>query len=148
MSTRTPLDHKVDDPYPTQRARPLELWIDKPRPALQKPHESNSTLQEHPEAIGPEGPRSTRMPLDQKVQEHPDTIGPGGPNCNQMILDQHDPGAPQTSLDQKVPEAFRPRGPRSTQTALDKENSRASRPHWTKSPTLAPFSEAETGRHQ
>ncbi|KAL6033646.1 hypothetical protein STEG23_009748 [Scotinomys teguina] len=88
--------------------------------------------QEHPDAIPPQGPRSTRTPSHHKdpgapgrhhttrSQEHPDTfttqatrldpgapdtIGLGGPRCNQTILDQEDPEVPQTSLDQEIPEA-------------------------------------------
>ncbi|KAL6060998.1 hypothetical protein STEG23_003354 [Scotinomys teguina] len=65
--------------------------------------------QEHPDAITPQGPRSTQTPLQHKpppgTQEHPDAVGPGGPRCNQTILDQEDPEVPQTSLDQEIPEA-------------------------------------------
>ncbi|KAL6081134.1 hypothetical protein STEG23_032825 [Scotinomys teguina] len=88
--------------------------------------------QEHPDAITPQGPRSTRTPSHHKdpgaprrhhttrTQEHPDTfttqatrwdpgtpdaIGLGGPRCNQTILDQENPEVPQTSLDQEIPEA-------------------------------------------
>ncbi|KAL6086102.1 hypothetical protein STEG23_012699, partial [Scotinomys teguina] len=88
--------------------------------------------QEHPDAIVPQGPRSTRTPSHHKdpgaprrhhttrTQEHPDTfttqatswdpgtpdaIGLGGPRCNQTILDQENPEVPQTSLDQDIPEA-------------------------------------------
>ncbi|KAL6039526.1 hypothetical protein STEG23_002333 [Scotinomys teguina] len=88
--------------------------------------------QEHPDAITPQGPRSTRTPSHHKdpgapgrhhttrTQEHPDTfttqatrwdpgtpdtIRLGGPRCNQTILDQENPEVPQTSLDQEIPEA-------------------------------------------
>ncbi|KAL6032077.1 hypothetical protein STEG23_000410 [Scotinomys teguina] len=37
---------------------------------------------------------------------------------------------------------------RSTQTAVDKDDSRAPSPHWTKTPTLAPLSQAKMGRRQ
>ncbi|KAL6091185.1 hypothetical protein STEG23_015435, partial [Scotinomys teguina] len=98
-----------------------------------------------------------------RTQEHPDAIGPERPRSNQTPLAQEDPGVTRlhctkrtqeyprrhwTRRFQKHPEAFRPRGPRSTQTALDKDDSRAPRPHWTKRPTLAPLSKAEMGQRQ
>ncbi|KAL6035571.1 hypothetical protein STEG23_031945 [Scotinomys teguina] len=96
--------------------------------------------QEHPNAFGPEGPRSTQTPLDQE--------DPGGPRRYWTKRTQEHPRRHWTRGSQKHPEAFRLRGPMSTQTALDKEDSRAPRPHWTKRPTLAPLSEAEMGRRQ
>ncbi|KAL6076979.1 hypothetical protein STEG23_005052 [Scotinomys teguina] len=68
---------------------------------------------EHPDAITPQGPRSTRTPSHHKDPAQathwdpgaPDAIGLGGPRCNQTILDQEDPEVPQTSLDQEIPEA-------------------------------------------
>ncbi|KAL6080840.1 hypothetical protein STEG23_037086 [Scotinomys teguina] len=107
--------------------------------------------QEHPDAIGPEGPRSTRRHWNTKTQEHLDAIGPGGPRCKQMIWTKRTQEHPRhhwTRRSQKHPEAFRPKGPRSTQTALDKEDSRAPRPPCTKTPTLAPLSKAEIGQCQ
>ncbi|KAL6064952.1 hypothetical protein STEG23_034878 [Scotinomys teguina] len=119
-------------------------------------------IQEHPDTITPQGPRSTRTPSHHKDPGAPDTfttqatrwdpgtpdaIGLGGPRCNQTILDQENPEVPQTiprsthnPLDQKKP--------RSTQTAVDKDDSRAPSPHWTKTPTLAPLSQAKMGRRQ
>ncbi|KAL6031347.1 hypothetical protein STEG23_006887 [Scotinomys teguina] len=169
-----PLDHKVGDPYPTQRARPLGLWIDKPRPALRNIPESNRTLPVWP-AIQLQHTRELSLPPSLPIstlkrpqslpgtQEHSDASGPEKPRSTQMPLDQEDPGVTRrywtkktqehprrhwTRKSQKHPKAFRPRGPRSTQTALDKEDSRAPRPHWTKRPTLAPLSKAEMGRRQ
>ncbi|KAL6093478.1 hypothetical protein STEG23_025675 [Scotinomys teguina] len=142
------------------------LWINKPGPAPRKNPESNRILplrpvtqirhprelslppslpistfelpqspsrtQAHPDAITPQG----RLQSPSGTQEHPDNIGPGGHRCNQTILEQEDPGAPQTSLDQEVPEepiflytkrtqehpnSTRQRGLKSNQTPLDQE---------------------------
>ncbi|KAL6088370.1 hypothetical protein STEG23_008581 [Scotinomys teguina] len=61
--------------------------------------------QEHPDAVTPQGPKSTRTPSHHKDPGTPDTIRLGGPRCNQTILDQENPEVPQTSLDQEIPEA-------------------------------------------
>ncbi|KAL6082237.1 hypothetical protein STEG23_025397, partial [Scotinomys teguina] len=57
---------------------------------------SQFRTQEHPDAITPQGPRSTRTPLHHKsppgTQEHPDAIGLEGPRSTQTPLDQEDPG--------------------------------------------------------
>ncbi|KAL6037797.1 hypothetical protein STEG23_001800 [Scotinomys teguina] len=66
--------------------------------------------QEHPDAITPQGPRSTQTPLQHKpppgTQEHPDTIGLEGPRSTQTPLDQEDPGVTKrywTKRTQKYP---------------------------------------------
>ncbi|KAL6074363.1 hypothetical protein STEG23_012113 [Scotinomys teguina] len=66
--------------------------------------------QEHPDAIIPQGPRSTQTPLQHKpppgTQEHPDAIGLEGPRSTQTPLDQEDPGVTKrywTKRTQKYP---------------------------------------------
>ncbi|KAL6092670.1 hypothetical protein STEG23_038225 [Scotinomys teguina] len=66
--------------------------------------------QEHPDAITPQGPRSTQTPLQHKpppgTQEHPDAIGLEGPRSTQTPLDQEDPGVTKrywTKRTQKYP---------------------------------------------
>ncbi|KAL6035855.1 hypothetical protein STEG23_034839 [Scotinomys teguina] len=70
-----------------------------------RPKENGDGTQEHPDAVTPQGPKSTRTPSHHKDPGTPDTIRLGGPRCNQTILDQENPEVPQTSLDQEIPEA-------------------------------------------
>ncbi|KAL6092609.1 hypothetical protein STEG23_028843 [Scotinomys teguina] len=106
--------------------------------------------QEHPDAITPQGPRSTGTPSHHKDPEHPDTfttqatrwdpgtpdaIGLGGPRCNQTILDQENPEVPphhwtrrsrstHNPLDQKKTQEHSNssrKGLKSTQPPLDQD---------------------------
>ncbi|KAL6037289.1 hypothetical protein STEG23_015162, partial [Scotinomys teguina] len=81
--------------------------------------------QEHPDAITPQGPRSTRTPSHRKdpgapgrhhtarTQEHPDAVTPQGPKSTRTPSHHKDPGTPDT---------IRLGGPRCNQTILDQEN--------------------------
>ncbi|KAL6085336.1 hypothetical protein STEG23_030569 [Scotinomys teguina] len=59
------------------------------------PHPYLSPLEERPQSL-------------PRTQEHPDAIGPGGPRSTQTLLDQEDPEAPQMSLGQEDSRAPRP----------------------------------------
>ncbi|KAL6094226.1 hypothetical protein STEG23_022271 [Scotinomys teguina] len=74
-------------------------------PSHRKLPQLHPRTQEHPDAVTPQGPKSTRTPSHHKDPGTPDTIKLGGPRCNQTILDQENPEVPQTSLDQEIPEA-------------------------------------------
>ncbi|KAL6093543.1 hypothetical protein STEG23_006649 [Scotinomys teguina] len=74
-------------------------------PSHRKLPQLHPRTQEHPDAITPQGPKSTRTPSHHKDPGTPDTIRLGGPRCNQTILDQENPEVLQTSLDQEIPEA-------------------------------------------
>ncbi|KAL6084952.1 hypothetical protein STEG23_028300 [Scotinomys teguina] len=108
--------------------------------------------QEHPDAITPQGPRSTRTPSHRKdpgapgrhhttrTQEHPDAITPQGPRSTRTPSHHKDPGAPgrhhttrtqehpdtfttqATRWDPGTPDTIRLGGPRCNQTILDQEN--------------------------
>ncbi|KAL6034997.1 hypothetical protein STEG23_021942 [Scotinomys teguina] len=108
--------------------------------------------QEHPDAITPQGPRSTRTPSHRKdpgapgrhhttrTQEQPDAITPQGPRSTRTPSHHKDPGAPgrhhttrtqehpdtfttqATRWDPGTPDTIRQGGPRCNQTILDQEN--------------------------
>ncbi|KAL6065796.1 hypothetical protein STEG23_019501 [Scotinomys teguina] len=103
--------------------------------------------QEHPDAITPQGPRSTRTPSHHKdpgapgrhhttrTQEHPDAITPQGPRSTRTPSHHKDPGAPPqgprhpdtfttqaTRWDPGTPDAIGLGGPRCNQTILDQED--------------------------
>ncbi|KAL6087901.1 hypothetical protein STEG23_014037, partial [Scotinomys teguina] len=149
-STQTPSDHKVGDPYSTQR---VGIWdsglinptllrrsslspTGLPRPSSGTPENSPcphpylSSLESCPSHSL--GPRSTRMPLNRK--------DPGAPTP----FDQKDPGAPRRHWTRRTqeypddsgprgprstPDVIRPGGPRSTQKPLDQEDPGAPKQH-------------------
>ncbi|KAL6081955.1 hypothetical protein STEG23_002209 [Scotinomys teguina] len=82
--------------------------------------------QEHPDAITPQGPRSTQTPLQHKpppgTQEHPDAIGLEGPRSTQMPLDQEDPGVTKRYWTRSTPDIIGPGDPRSTHNPLDQKD--------------------------
>ncbi|KAL6091195.1 hypothetical protein STEG23_015445 [Scotinomys teguina] len=106
-----PLDQKVGDPYPTQRARLLGLRIDKPHPALQKPPESNRTLltrsvtqfRNPGELLLPPPLTYLHVRVGEQPKKHPDTFRPRRPRSTQTALDQKDPRAPSATGPRDLP---------------------------------------------